>query len=715
MSTHHITSLCLEPWKPGDAREMMAELGDNRRIVYGPGTRPRILVLDEDDEVDLSRRQAEVVGVFALIAPDDSFVACGSDNALVIWSRHGVQGPRMTGHTGRILGIWEVKPGRLLTLATDKTLRVWDGNEGTELHRMDVQIERFEELLVGTNGEIVCLMEKSGTRILGLGGDSRVVLKRQKSPLIALRELPSGKWITESQKGLRLWSAEGELLQEFEKRFQLEDGYLELPSRSLLIAENSERLTLLDETGRHAIRIEPDATLGPMVRRFIADKARVEEWMKDRPTADEFPHHNSPISDSFIASEALKEMDLPETQLRRTRFIWDFFNRPDFKAIKTAKKEEVAAARALEAAAQKKAATQRDRESTARKFRTFFIVLLALSAVSMVAGLVLVGAGLLVVGILGVLTQHQRARSASNEVALLGQLQPEIGRFIEHVKAYRRRILSQVPLVRSLDVYSGREVSVAIKSIVEGSLEQLALKECGLLKEDIIFRGQESIRLQDWALIQNKRDDMAAQINQHNQESFWWTDDHFEFAVQYVQYIFLTRDKLDVFITYYDFVADRAIAKEAHAFYYKDITSISKRDVFRSNLLRVAQKDVARDFEATEIIMASGGGEIRLTVLNEQSIQALRRRPEDAVKRDKADLADLEAERKRFETDAKLGAAERAEELAAIDAQLAELRRALEGATQAPRFGGKADEAIENIRTQIRIHKRDGPATAVSG
>lgn len=701
MSKHRMTALRLEAWKPGDTREMMSKLGAERKVVYGPGTRPRILVLDEDDEIDFSRQQPEVVGVFALTEPADSFIAVGSDHGLAIWSHHGVPGPKMTGHTDRILGIWEFKPARLLTLAVDKTLRVWDSNEGTALHRMQVQIERFEDLLIGSDGEVVCVMEKSGARILALDGSVHVTLKRQTDPLTGLRGLPSGKWLTESQKNVRLWSAEGKLLREFETRFSLDDGHLELSDGALLIADSLERLALFDEAGRQVVRLEPDAALVPAVRRFIADKSRVAERMEEQPTYDDFAHYNSPISDSFIASEVLKKMELPEAVLEKNRFIWDFFNRPSLKAIKTVMKDEVGAARALEKTAKQKADAQRDLRAKARTVR---LVLLVSAAVALVAALAQsMFAALAAAAVVAAAVQHRRARRASDGAALLDQLQPATQDFIGHVKSYRRRILSQVPVVRSLDVYSGQAVAAAIKAIVEGKLERLAMQECGLVKEDIIFRGQESIRLQDWAMIQGKDATVEAQIDAHNQRSFWWTDDHYAFAVQYIQYIFLTRNKLDVFTTYYDFVADRAIAKEAHAIYYKDITSILKRDVFRT------------DIEATEIAMISGGAEIRLTVLNEQSVQTLRKRTKRDKKRDEAVVAELEADRQRLQADESLGPAERAEELDLIEAQLAELKNRKESATQAPRFEKKADEAIENIRTQIQVHKQDGPATTVAG
>lgn len=708
-SKHCMTALRLESWKVGDTREMTLTLGANRKVVYGAGIRPRILVLDEDDEIDLwqqeSKSQPMVVGVFPLTEPAESFVAVDSDHGMAIYSHHGTPGPKMRGHTGRILGIWEFKPERLLTLAVDKTLRVWDCSEGVVLHCMPVQIERFEDLLIGSNGEFVCVMEKSGARILALDGSGNVTLMRQTDPLTSLRVLPSGKWLTESLKSTRLWSVEGKLLKEFKTRFSLDNGYLELTDHTLLIVDSEERLILFNDAGREVVQLEPDTELAQTVRRFIADRVHVDERMKEQATYEDFPHYNNPFSDSFVASEVLRKMDLPESVLEKRRFIWDFFNRPSLKAIKTAMKDEVAVARALEKMAKQRADAQRKRMA---KARTVSLVLLVSAGVALAASLeLMIFVILAVVAAVAAAAKYGQVKRAQGSVALLDRLQPTIESFILHVKSYRRGILLQVPVIRSRDVYSGKAVLAAINAIVKSGLEplarleQLAMQECGLVKDDIISRDQKSILLHEWAMIQGKDAVVERFIDKHNELSYWWADNQFVFAVQYVQYIFLTKDKLDVFSTYYDFVADKAIAKKAHAIYYKDITSISKRDVLRA------------DIEATEIAMMSGGTEIGLTVLNERSFESLHKQNKRDKKRDASQVAELEAERQRVQTDKSLDPAEREEELECIDAQLADLKNRMESVTEPPSFEKKVDEAIENIRTQIRIHK--GPASNFAG
>ncbi len=174
--------------------------------------------------------------------------------------------------------------------------------------------------------------------------------------------------------------------------------------------------------------------------------------------------------------------------------------------------------------------------------------------------------------------------------------------------------------------------------------------------------------------------------------------------MQFIQFIFLTKDKIDVFTIYYDFITDKTVGKEAHTFYYKDVTNISKREVGRPATFTV---DASGNFEATEIVMAvSSGQEIRLTVLNDDSLSSLKSMATDENAKTAAEIiAELEDELDEVRGDQSMNDNDKEEEINSLLGQIADVRAGDFGDEPSESIG-KADEAIKNIRHQVQVHKQ---------
>ena len=233
------------------------------------------------------------------------------------------------------------------------------------------------------------------------------------------------------------------------------------------------------------------------------------------------------------------------------------------------------------------------------------------------------------------------------------------------------------------------------------------MNECGLDKDDIIYKDQEPIILPTFSLIQDKerRAQVASKLVFENEYSFWpIKGGTLVSAVQFIQYTFLTKDKIDVFTTYYDFITNKAVGKEANAFYYKDVTNIAKKEVDRDDFW----EDKSKDISATEIVLSVASGEkIRLTILNEESLSKIHQQTKDVETISPEMLMQkLEDERISIEADDDLSAEEKEDELRVVDGRISEAKTSL-FELDSSQASNKADEAIKNIRNQLQQHKKE--------
>lgn len=707
-------------------------VSETRSVDFGSGTTARLNLLDQEEEIELASHDGGVNKVIPLGWPQVEFITVGDDNRICAWSRNGILRCKMDGHASEVLRIWtKYWEYIVISLSRDNTLRIWDLRTGEETVSIPTSVPNAENILL-SNTDAICFVEQQGTRIMNFSGEEIVNLKQQTEQINHCLRLHSGRWLTVRPGQHRLWSASGVLLHNFPNGFSLENGYMELSDGGFMAVDEMDNLIVTTVSGAVRARQASDPEAAKVAKNFF--KSRNDAIARIRnPDVSVHPHHKNPIDPTtHFANEELEKLELSSEAEQRQRFMWEFFNRPNFDSLRTAFRRELNRSRACEEAMEERIWHQQQTLRNAWVGFCFPLTLLAGAGgvfyywwtnngwqetigiieayrfgesfgssfyVEAVKRLVW-PVGIITSALWGLFQIRKRLKirkQVEEGVKALKTIKPEVNYFASEIKDFRREVISQAPVMNDLSMYSGKKVSETIENVINNNLEKIAMDACGITREEIVFKDQESIKLRDWALIQDIPEHTRKKLSEHNLGSFWWTPEgEIIFAVQFIQFIFLTQDKLDVFTTFYDFITEKAVQKEAHAFYYRDVTNISKRDVDR--------KGTVKEFEATEIVLAvSSGKQIQLVVLNEGSVATLLDHVLEDEERN-VHIRELKAKLAVTESNKTLSPADKEFEIRSIQVDLADLE-SRQGTGTTVSFNNKADEAIENIRRQVRDHK----------
>ncbi|WP_028108376.1 WD40 repeat domain-containing protein [Ferrimonas futtsuensis] len=724
------------------------------RVEWGQGPDYTLICDDEDTRKPYQRHSGDVIALMPLRKMDRTFISVGLDHNICVSSFNGRQQHLLTGHDDRIIGLIELDKGKLLSVAKDNTVRVWDLFVGRELSVMEAEVAELSCIKLFSNSEKLAITEPKDVTIWSFAGEKVAVMQGLKSAINEVFTLDDGSWLIKTVKNPpSIWSATGKFLHQFRFDFSFEEDLAELDGNRLLIRRDSS-ISLWSTEGELLSSHEADDDLVAAFNTLKKGQRDSRNHMADHPEIIDYPHLRNPLHlphSRFNAREELESQDLKLSGERK--MFWDFFNRPLFEPVKTAMKGTIASARRQlrklddkqQATAEERDLAERKRNGAARWSWLFLILTLALAGTGYLAFIgntqvmdlarqvvteqldaprlagkrdfylvvaVLFGAAAGVMLLLGLILfgrnrKHRRRQLQLEEnLAVQAVMAPAYHSMIKRIKAYRRNLLSQIPIFSDNELFAGRKVSEAINHQIDNKLKQMAMDECGLEKKEIIYTDHEAIVLADWALIQDddKRRQVKSKLNLSNELSFWTgADKQILFAVQYVQYIFLTEDKVDVFTTYYDFIAGKCIGKEANAFYYKDVTNVAKRDVDRSNGYNADNGSIS----ATEITLSVASGErIRLTILNEDSVSSMANDAKDNESTSiEVRIEQLEQDRREILEDADMDEEEREEELAMIDAHMTDLHNQ-DVAQDTTASSTKAEETVRNIRKQLHDHKQ---------
>lgn len=602
---------------------------------------------------------------------------------------------------------------QLVSWSADRSLRVWNWRTGDTLAQFDTKISSVEKLLFGRKGHFICLMESSGVRLVSTRGVELAVLKRQIEPIEAVHQLADGRWLTRADLDVRLWSAAGRLQRKFRTPFSFESGYAMLADESLLVVDTANTVMLLGHDGRLIAKRAADLGMAPDILGLMSAREKARSAMSARPSFERFEHRSSPISRPSIPSDELSKLAIPTTQLQRDGSAWDFFNRPDIKRIRAWMREEIQVAAAARDRIDEAACDHRERELRARKWRDVAIGGLHVSLVSLlishsvmardIVNLELVPA---LTSLCFIWTQHRVVRKMASARRVLEHIRPETENLILELQTHRRRILASLPVARSSGIYSGAAIQMQIKAIIDGELRETALDHAGVLASDIISDDGDPIVVSDWALMHLEYGAGQEKVPLHTLGSFWWTADAgFIFAVQSIQYVILTQQKIDVFMVVYDFVRQCAVRKTLHSFNYQDVTNVTSRDVERQAIFSRAGH--VTDVTTIEVVLyISGSPSIAVTLLDEESAAAaLRSGNQRGTTGSRGELRrDLEAERTHWLANA--SHPQQRQELEALDAQIAALdAERMPTAVESESYAGRARRVIAGIRRQILTHK----------
>jgi len=307
-------------------------------------------------------------------------------------------------------------------------------------------------------------------------------------------------------------------------------------------------------------------------------------------------------------------------------------------------------------------------------------------------------------------------------------------KLIEVIKTHRSEILNSLPSHQDNQFFYGDKVNELINNKIKNEIQQSAMKECDVDESDITYQSKggktkgQAIILQDWSYIQDNR---PSRLNEQNEKALRFDrKGQLVSAVRSIQYIFLTEEKLDVFSTFYDFIADKHIGRRSNSFYYKDVSNVARREVYRPFF--------GREVTGSEITLsAASGDEISLTLMNEESIRVF---GEDFAKNDVESTdncidSEISAVKELFELESEELKAFYLEKITQAEKESnSQLVKDLEGSQQklqnyleeqneiADNYDPKdsivksqskdseVDLAFKNIRAQIKSHKKSEAA-----
>lgn len=706
MPANPLQTLHIPKVEPYDLRQRkVLDLGfAGRRLIYGPRITPRIATEDDERGTGLSWHSGDVLGALRLSGGSGEatrFVTVGDDHRILIWNVLGKVEVALSGHDDRVGGLWELTGDRLVSWGEDKTLVVWSTRTEVPLARMRAAIRSADRLLVGESGDFFCLSELLRARIVSITGKQLAVMWWQFQPVTALRRLSGSRWITQSKSGLRLWSRRGRLQCRFPQPFSLDDGFFDLPDGQLLIVDDKHGLELIDGGAQVGARA-PDEDMSGDLRRFLRVRKRARAAIAARPRVQDFEHRNSPVSEALVLQPS-EQKDLGTT-------FADFFHRPDLKRIRSWRSGEIRVALDALERVEQALHDHRSRGSRARTLRSLALAFFGAAFIS--AFWATEREAIYVVVVTGIVSgafavwKHIEALTHQAAARALEALPAEARALVSEIKEHRRGILASVPLIASPGIYTGYEVRRQIERTIAVQLSEQALRECFLRSSELLTPNKSALIMRDWALVRGDRSPGKDGMSARNLSSFWWTPEgDFIPAVQSIQYVLLTRERLDVFAVDYDYITGRAHNATAHTFYYSEIASVTKRQTSR----HLSLPGLSTLVDAMELVLVlTSGKQISLTFLDEECDAALR----NAVRAWAAaslteQRRNLEAELERWQRDMEHSDRDRTAELESLRAQISSLQSEFvpEGRPQRPHLTRKrADEMLTGIRIQILEH-----------
>ncbi|QOY53236.1 WD40 repeat domain-containing protein [Candidatus Sulfurimonas baltica] len=710
-----------------DKEKMRIKLSNNWEVNYDGELYLR--EAGDFEPKELVGHSEKVIGLLNLDGGE--FLSISKDNTMIVWSAKGRKQATFESENS-IVGISKIGDGKILALLEDESVVLWSVKYRRKLATFDLKVSSFDD--VELDQSYLSFITKDGDlKVYTDTGNSVITFQNQKTFFTAWRFLRNDYCLTRtSTEIIELWSSSGEKVATINDKFSFSKDFLTIDEKSFAFVNENNEICIYDFEGKKYSSSKVD--LANLTRTFIQTKEKLENQKKQNNIMD-FMHVNNPdYKEVFIPSEVILKNDI-ELQDDDTKYLWNFFNRPIFNQIHNLLKKEEKSVKEY----RKKMHEIKENEmkldevnlliASTIKIKKIIAILVSLSFFSfalIVAGmlykvlpsnmpvLVLVPFVLFVVFIMiwkskfSKLLLLHRKKEKINTIDMLMQATKQ---WLKSVVEYRDSIIKQIPVLKDQNLYSGLKAKEIIKSKINNEIEKLALEECGITKDDIEFtditgaNNREAIVLHDWSKIQDKTNDsMSKKITSHNEMSFWSTKDgDILFAVQYIQFIFLTKDKIDVFNTYYDFIKNEYISKQSHAYYYKDVTNMSKKQVER---IVFSESD---EYSATEIsLQVSSGDKINLTIINPETMKNLKNQfssDEDLEERG-LQIKELEEKLEEIKSDDSLDEDEKQDEIEMIEGQINSRKNDTIIVNKvASQELNKADQTIQNIRAQVRNHK----------
>lgn len=628
---------------------------------------------EQDERQTIARHNERIIGATALVNQGykSHFLTVDLEHIIQISSnKDGRLVKKLTGHTGKIIGFIELPNGNLLSVSLDGTIKHWDMKNYKCIATIEADVSCLDDIDFA-NATTLITKNKSDTKLWRLTGKLLVELTGFTKPVEYIKWFKSDTWIVKpNNENPSQWSGTGELLHQFTFSFSPRTDVLELDNSQLLIKDTKNILQLWSKEGQLLEKHVKDTGITDYFDKLVAANKSTENWIESHSSADDYPLTcNSFELGDFALESGKKEIENQNLLFKKSssnRTIWDFFYRPIERNIKTALKENIDLARkAEEELTLEKTKTEKriEQHRSKRKFAKFaafifFLLAIIIGAIGVVA-LHLTDNFTLLVNTIGPVadkvfdskntlrhitlfdlqlifaistgvilfisllwfTRNRRQKSKqlknSGNLSLIEVMLNAYVNLIETIKSHRSAILNSLPSHQDHQLFSGAKVNALIEQKIDNEIQQVAMQECNVDQADITYQRSEGLNgeaiiLQDWSFIQEKR---HSRLNKQNEQAVRFDNNgQLVYAVRSIQYIFLTKEKVDVFYTNYDFISDKYIGRESNSFYYKDVSNVTRKDVHRTLL--------TQELTGSEITLSvTSGAKISLTLMNDESIR----------------------------------------------------------------------------------------------
>lgn len=557
-----------------------------------------------------------------------------------------------------------------------------------------------------------------------------------------------------SRLGVCLWSISGDLIKDkMDEAFNFDslDDVDEFSNDSLIITSKDSEIFIVDSKGSqlnsHRLIVESNSAalmkyrltedsaiyqknleVNEVLSKCKSDSKKVTSLIKDNPSLLDYEHSNNPsYKPIFIPNEHKEQLGMAEKS-EVLKKVWDFFNRPILNNLFTVlQSQEKSLNKSLSQFGKIIKSNNLKIEFLQKQINKSTTVLKVFSLLSILTAMIFAGleemVGASVAGAVGLVfvfilfnkvTQKKQNSVIKKQIEenneTLNQLINHFKPLVGQIEDYRSGLITHVPIYNDPKLYSGDFVAQHIRQTIDEKIEKTALVECGIVSSEIVYTDQKAILLSDWSLIQTKDDFAKHKFNNRdnthrlNEFSFFPTKNNgVQFAVQYIQLIFLSNEKLDVFTTFYDFIEDQFISKQTYSFYYKDVTNFSRKDVTKSVSSQL-QEDVSS--HAVELSLSVSSGEkIDITIQNDDTYSEIMKeiQGEEEITEDR--IEELEMEIQELEADSSLSSEDK-------DKRLSMLRTSLESVEVSNSKISNAEQNVEinqkinSIRSQINQYKK---------
>lgn len=204
-----------------------------------------------------------------------------------------------------------------------------------------------------------------------------------------------------------------------------------------------------------------------------------------------------------------------------------------------------------------------------------------------------------------------------------------------------KQLYQQVPVDIPSDEQMEAWLFEEIQHLKDKAIEELILdRDMILAIEGNDPWGHPGITIPDWGAIQPKKTNGRDRVNDVHLKSFRVTKrNQLLFAVYYIQFIFLTKEQIAIYNTFYDFILGKPIGHTTHQYHYQDVVSIGTSNDTVPNIF-----DEHSEFDITLIqIAVSNNNPLQIALTDEKVIEDINKRIEEN-KRYAEQQAELEEE-----------------------------------------------------------------------